>query len=125
MQANLRSMFAGKREVVAELEKKRGPGRPPKLRKMTEEEKDEVLAVLESKGIQFADIPSSRKVEGSQRFHNDINARAAEASQGSLGKSSGKLRMPESGERDASREAKRQEDEDASEWAAGWDEDLG
>ena len=32
MQSNLRSLFAGKREVVEEPTK-RGPGRPPKVRK--------------------------------------------------------------------------------------------
>jgi transposase len=36
MQSHLRSLFAGKREAV-ELPAKRGPGRPPKVRKKEEE----------------------------------------------------------------------------------------
>ena len=49
MQANLRSLFAGKREAV-EVPAKRGPGRPPKVRKREEEDEqpDEVLEALQS-----------------------------------------------------------------------------
>ena len=49
MQANLRSLFAGKREAV-EVPAKRGPGRPPKVRKREEEDeqREEVLEALQS-----------------------------------------------------------------------------
>ena len=48
MQANLRSLFAGKREAV-ELPPKRGPGRPPKRKREEEDEQpDEVLEALQS-----------------------------------------------------------------------------
>ena len=48
MQANLRSLLAGKREAV-ELPPKRGPGRPPKRKRDEEKElPDEVLQALRS-----------------------------------------------------------------------------
>jgi hypothetical protein len=49
MQSNLRSLFAGKREAV-ELPAKRGPGRPPKVRKKEEEteQPDELVEALQS-----------------------------------------------------------------------------
>ena len=46
MQTNLRSLFAGKREVV-EVPPKRGPGRPPKVRKR-EEEDEQPDAIVEA-----------------------------------------------------------------------------
>ena len=45
MQSNLRSLFAGKREAV-EVQPKRGPGRPPKVRK--QEEVDAALERVQS-----------------------------------------------------------------------------
>ena len=49
MQSNLRSLFAGKLEA-AELPPKRGPGRPPKVRKREEEveQPDELVEALRS-----------------------------------------------------------------------------
>ena len=49
MQVNLRSLFAGKREA-AEVPAKRGPGRPPKVRKREEEEEqsDPLVEALQS-----------------------------------------------------------------------------
>ena len=49
MQSNLKSLFAGKREAV-ELPPKRGPGRPPKVRKREEEDEqpDAVVEALQS-----------------------------------------------------------------------------
>ena len=47
MQSNLRSLFAGKREVVEEPVR-RGPGRPPKVckREAESEVKDAVVEVI-------------------------------------------------------------------------------
>ena len=47
MQTNLRALFAGRREAV-EVPPKRGPGRPPKVRKREEasEESDAVVEAL-------------------------------------------------------------------------------
>ena len=47
MQTNLRALFAGKREAV-DLPPKRGPGRPPKVRKREEasQESDAVVEAL-------------------------------------------------------------------------------
>ena len=47
MQSNLRLLFAGKREAV-EVQPKRGPGRPPKVRKKEDEAPDEVLEKMQS-----------------------------------------------------------------------------
>ena len=52
MQTNLKSLFAGKREIV-EVAPKRGPGRPPKTREKADEEPDVVLVAVEDQANQL------------------------------------------------------------------------
>jgi len=51
MQTNLKSLFAGKREVI-EVAPKRGPGRPRKIREQADEEPDAVLLAVENQANQ-------------------------------------------------------------------------
>jgi hypothetical protein len=52
MQTNLKSLFAGKREVI-EVAPKRGPGRPRKNREQADEEPDVVLVAVENQANQL------------------------------------------------------------------------
>ena len=107
MQSNLRSLFAGKLEAV-ELPPKRGPGRPPKVRKR---EDDAVLEALQS----MPDQPEAydehlrvshrkRKAEGPQRMQDEASGSSLTALEEAVGKPLGEMRMPASGERNAMHE---------------------
>ena len=97
MQVNLRSLFAGKCEV-ARLQPKRGPGRPPKLRK--KEAPDEVLETLQS-------MPDAHEAYDEQlRSHRKRKAesQAVMALEEAVEKSQAQLRMPGASERDSAHE---------------------
>ena len=93
MQSNLRSLFAGKREAV-ELQPKRGPGRPPKVRKK-EEEEDEVLKALQS-------MPDGHEAYDEQlrrRRKRKAEGQAVTALEEAAGKTFAEMRMPGSFQR--------------------------
>ena len=96
MQSNLRLLFAGKREAV-EVQPKRGPGRPPKVRKKEDEAPDDVLENMQS-------IPHAYD----EQLRISRKRKAADAPVGDLeqvaGKSLALLRMPCSQERSGARE---------------------
>ena len=80
MQANLRSLFAGKREA-AEVPAKRGPGRPPKVSKMEEAEKpDEVLEALRSMPDNPEDYDERLRVRHRKRKADTMEAGEAPGS---------------------------------------------
>ena len=99
MQSNLRSLFAGKREAV-EVQPKRGPGRPPKVRKKEDEAPDEVLENLRSIPHAYhaydEQLRISRKRKAADAAVRDLEEVA--------GKSLADLRMPCSQERSSARE---------------------
>ena len=98
MQSKLRSLFAGKREAV-ELPAKRGPGRPPKLRKREEaaEMPDEWVEALQS----VPDQPEAYDEHLSVRRRKRMPSVALEEA---AGKPVAHLRMPGSSERDSKHE---------------------
>ena len=107
MQANLRSLLAGKREAV-ELPPKRGPGRPPKVRKT---EEDAALEALQ----RMQDDPQSydehlrvrhrkRKAEGPQRMQDEAAGSSITALEEAFGKPLGEMRMPGNHERNTMHE---------------------
>ena len=112
MQTNLRALFAGRREAV-EVPPKRGPGRPPKVRKREEasEESDAVVQALRAAPDQHEAFDEhlrvrhrKRKVEGPQRMQDEASGSSLTALEEAVGKSLGEMRMPASGERNAMHE---------------------
>ena len=96
MQSNLRLLFAGKREAV-EVQPKRGPGRPPKVRKKEDEAPDEVLEKLHSMPHAYDEqLRIGRKRKAADAAVRDLEEAA--------GKSLADLRMPCSFERSSARE---------------------
>ncbi len=96
MQSNLKSLFAGKREVV-EVPPKRGPGRPPKLREPAVEEQDEVLKALAQQGDQpeaYDERMVLRVKKESLSSSSKLDALSEAA-----GKTVAEMRMPGSSER--------------------------
>ena len=99
MQTNLRSLFAGKREVV-EVAPKRGPGRPPKAAKQDEapEEPDVVLQALESMPDQHEAFDEHLRMRHRKRKADTMLGQDAgplgEALVEATGSSLGELRIP-------------------------------
>ena len=90
MQSNLRSLFAGKREVI-ELPPKRGPGRPPKAREREVEEPDEVLEALQSQPEAYDE---HLRLRNRKRKVGCIEGPASTALIEAAGKTLGEMRMP-------------------------------
>ena len=106
MQANLRSLFAGKREAV-ELPPKRGPGRPPKVRKREEdvEQPDELVEALQSVPEQPEAYDERLRVRHRKRkadcLGSDVDGRSTTVLAEAAGKTVAELRMPGSQQRDS------------------------
>ena len=107
MQANLKSLFAGKREVV-ELPPKRGPGRPPKVREEAAEEPDVPLAALQHMPGDPEAYDEHLRVRHRKRKFDSTEDEASRSHLAALSEASGKplseLRMPGVCIRDSTRE---------------------
>ena len=100
MQANLRSLFAGKREAV-EVTPKKSPGRPRKLRKQEDEDApDEALEKVES-SLGHVDAYDELTRSGRKR---KAEGGAVTALEEACEKSLAQLRMPGASERDSAHE---------------------
>ena len=108
MQTNLKSLFAGKREAV-EVPPKKGPGRPPKVRKEVAEEPDVVLEAVQNMPDQPEAYDEQLRLRHRKRkFDSLIDAEVegphALALSEEAGKSVAQLRMPGIQARDSSHE---------------------
>jgi len=101
MQTNLKSLFAGKREVV-QVPSKRGPGRPPKVREQADEEQDVVLQALQQQGDQLEAYDRHMVVRWQKRKLRGSDA--LQALSEAAGKPLSELRIPGTVERSSRHE---------------------
>ena len=102
MQTNLKSLFAGKREIV-EVAPKRGPGRPPKPKEQADEEPDVVLVAVEKQANQLEAYDTDLTV-APQKCKQWRRDGSHEALCEALGKSMAELRMPGTSQRNNKQE---------------------
>ena len=97
MQTNMKSLFAGKREIV-EVAPKRGLGRPPKPREQADEEPDVVLVAVGNQAQQPEAYDADLAL-ASQKCRRWRSAACQQAMCEVVGKSMAELRMPGSSQR--------------------------
>ena len=107
MQTNLKSLFAGKREAV-EVPPKKGPGRPPKVRKEVAEVPDVVLEAVQNMPDQPEAYDEQLRLSHRKRkfesIDDEVEGSNVIALSEAAGKSVAELRMPGTQARDSSHE---------------------